>query len=160
MLQSTTMTPGGFNFERFTETGKSFNARATIRSNGQIGFNEGARNLFELAQFSYVVLFFDSNQRAVGLKFTNNKEEVGALPFKADLRNTCVNAAGFLDKHGIDYKKSSRHSLERHGDFIVMMLTDVEGAPEVETPKQKENHDEVLANPVVENQNIGSRNVP
>jgi hypothetical protein len=117
------MDAGAFQFERFTETGKSFTARVTLRQNGQIGFNEGARNAFDLEKFGYAVLFFDAKRSAIGLQFTNNADEPGAIEFRKDAKNTYIPAIQFLERYQIPYKPSQRFELRKAGDFLVVDLT-------------------------------------
>ena len=42
-------------FEKFTQTGKSYRPKISIRSNGQIGFNFGCIEKFSLEKYKYAV---------------------------------------------------------------------------------------------------------
>lgn len=116
------MNAGDFSFERFTDVDKSFSPRVTIRQNGQLGFNEGARNKFNIGDFGYAVLFFDRLNSAVGVLLTNDKDEPGALRVVNTRQNTFVPAKSFLDRYEISYGKSRRFWLEQHDVMLVFEL--------------------------------------
>jgi len=124
-----------FSWNRFTEVDKSFSARATIRQNGQIGLNEGARNLYGISAYSGVVLFFDPDRRAIGFMFTSDEQEVGWMKFKADPKNSYINASNFLDRHGIDYNQSSRYELGKTNSILFIELDHPLGSGEVDPDK-------------------------
>lgn len=111
-----------FNFERFTDVNKSFSARVTIRRNGQLGFNEGAKNHFAIGEWTHAVLFFDSEKRAVGLMLTNDANEAGAIKITNTKQNTFVPAKAFLDRYGVSYAESQRFCLEKHQEMLVFEL--------------------------------------
>lgn len=105
-----------FNFEKFVDTDKSFAARATIRQRtGQIGFNLGSINLYKIRDYTKAVLYFDREQRVIGIEFTNEGGP-GAIDIKQSRTNTYVRAKNFLDKYGIDYENSHTHELNRDGE--------------------------------------------
>ena len=112
----------GFHFERFTDVGKSFSARVTIRQNGQLGFNEGARNQFEIGKYACAVLFFDGERQAVGIMLTNDPNERGAFKISSAKQNTFVPAKAFLDRYRIPYDESRRFRLEKHEEMLVFEL--------------------------------------
>lgn len=124
-----------FQFERFTETDKSFAARVTVRQNGQLGFNEGARNAFDLHKFGFGVLFFDRGARVVGIVLTNSPSEDGAIPLRADPKNSYLPAKGFLEKYGIAFEKAQRFELKRDGEYLVFNLGEPLGGASEENEK-------------------------
>ena len=91
-----------FKFEKFTEVDASFAARVTIRQRtGQIGFNAGAVNRFSLQGYGYSVLYFDTENKVIGMEPVKEKVE-GAIEIKHRPSNTYLSAKNFLDKYGID----------------------------------------------------------
>lgn len=132
-----TMNVGKYHFERFTEAGKNFSPRVTLRQNGQIGFNEGARNAYAVADRKYAVLFYDTANAAIGILLTNEETEEGALPVRQSKTNTYIAAKSFLDKHRIDYSKARRLKPEQHDDVLVLQLDSAESAEE-EKPQPPE----------------------
>jgi hypothetical protein len=101
-----------FKFEKFTDTDTSFAARVTIRRTGQIGFNTGAINSFGVRDAEYCILYFDPENRVVGMELTKEKCE-GAIQIKKSDANTYVRAKNFCDRYTIDYSKSHRYELKR-----------------------------------------------
>lgn len=127
-----------FQFEKFTQTDASFAARATIRQRtGQIGFNAGAMNRFSLADFPYAVLYFDTENRVVGVEPCAEKVE-GAIEIKHRPSNTYITAKNFLDKYGINYDESHRHELKRDDEsgFLYFELAEVIDEPEEEIERK------------------------
>lgn len=98
-------------FERFTKTGKSFVPKLSIRRTGQLGFNQGAVDEFKMANFEYMVLFFDSDNNKIGVKLTNDVES-GACKLRVRDGNASISAKAFLDCYGINYTESSRYLLK------------------------------------------------
>jgi hypothetical protein len=101
-----------FNFEKFSDTESSFNARVSIRRTGQFGFNSGAANKYRLNDFPFVVLYFDSTKRAIGLEFQMEKVP-GAVELNRNPSNIFIRSKNFCDRYGIDYAEASRYPLRR-----------------------------------------------
>ena len=102
----------GFNFERFTETSTSFDAKVTIRTTGQLGFNAGAINKYGIGKYSYAALYFDRQEAVVGIELLDQPSE-GTIGLRKSDVNTYVPAKNFCDRYGIAYKKAMRYALER-----------------------------------------------
>ena len=95
-------------FERFTLTGKSYRPKISIRSNGQIGFNQGAIERFGLNNYKFAVLFYDRDQKIIGIKLTNQDED-GACTLQVRKSNAAISAKAFLDYFDINYSKTKRY---------------------------------------------------
>lgn len=108
-----------FDFVKFTDTDVSYAARITIRRTGQFGFNAGALNLFQLASYQYVVLFYDEQRRVVGIQPYNEQCE-GAIRLAHRKGNTYVQAKNFCERFGIDYGESRRYHLKRDEEQNVL----------------------------------------
>jgi len=100
-------------FERFTEVGRVFRPRASIRSNGQLGFNHGCVKRFEMEGFTHVVLFYDPEANRIGVKLTNDKEEPGASTLITRGGNGTVSARAFLEYYRLTTKRTSQFDIER-----------------------------------------------
>src|SRR5712692_9828332 len=100
-------------FERFTDVGRVFRPRASLRSNGQLGFNHGCVKRFEMAKFSHVVLFYDADTNRIGVKLTNEKEEPGASALITRSGNGTVSARSFLEYYRLTPKRTSQFDIER-----------------------------------------------
>ena len=64
-------------WEKFTITRRSFKPRISIRGNSQIGFNSAAIEDFKLKDYKFAVLYYDRDNKKIGVKLTNSKEEEG-----------------------------------------------------------------------------------
>jgi hypothetical protein len=73
------------------------------------------------------VLYFDPEQRVVGIELTNDKGP-GTIEIKKSETNTFVRARNFCDRYQIDYKESRtfRVSRETETGFLYFSLNDAE----------------------------------
>ncbi len=99
-------------FQKFTHKGRGFKTRASIRSNGQIGFSHGVIRRFELDRFSHAVLYFDPDDGMIGVKPTNDSNEEGAIRLTVKQNTAWVAATAFLDYHNLPYAKTKRYELD------------------------------------------------
>lgn len=100
-------------FQRFTESGKGFKPRISIRPSGTIGINDAALRKFGLKEYKFIALYFDpeSKQIALGGAFDN---EVGAQRLNLGRTGASVSAKRFLDYY--DLGVSSTEHYECHFD--------------------------------------------
>ncbi len=96
-------------YEKFTQTGQRFNPKISIWEGGQIGFNQGAIKRFNLNKFRFAILFFDREKNRIGVKFTNDQKEEGAIPFNHRKTGGVISAKAFMDFFGIDYSKTRKN---------------------------------------------------
>ncbi len=109
-------------FERFTDVGRVFRPRASLRSNGQIGFNHGCVKRFDMEKFSHVVLFYDADTKRIGVKLTNEKEEPGASTLITRGGNGTVSARAFLEYYQITPKKTTQYDIEREDQSGMLVI--------------------------------------
>lgn len=121
-----------FNFQRFTDTEASFAARITVRQTGQLGFNVGAINRYKIREYRYAILYFDPENRVVGLELTNDRESPGAIEIKQSDSNTYIRAKNFCDRFGIEYETMSRHELKRDSEskYLYFVLDEKQDEPD------------------------------
>jgi len=93
-------------FEKFTGGGRSYRTRISIRSNGQIGFSQGAIHKFKMDGFSNGILFYDKEENKVGIKLGNDDNEEGACKLQIKPENAAISAKSFLDYYEIPYKET------------------------------------------------------
>jgi hypothetical protein len=93
-------------FEKFTKVGKTFRPRISIRSGGQMGFNQGSRNRFELDKYGYVVLYFDRENSRIGIKLTNDNNEEGAITLHKRKVDVAISVKSFLYHYDINFDKT------------------------------------------------------
>ena len=99
-------------FKRFTKTGRGYKPKVSIWSRGQIGFNQGSVERFNLKNYKYSILFFDDETRRIGIKFTNDENEEGISKIVARMGGISFSARAFLDYNDIDYSKTKRYDVE------------------------------------------------
>jgi len=93
-------------FEAFTEVGKSFRPKISIRKSGQVGFNTGAIERFGLEQYDNVVMLYNKEEGKIAFRFVDNDNEPGAMKFMKRKGNYFISARSFMEKYNISYKKS------------------------------------------------------
>lgn len=99
-------------FDVFTDAGKSFKPKISIRKTGQVGFNNGAIKRFALSDFEYVVLMYNKETEKIALKFTNDMNEDGAIKFTKKKGNYFVSGKSFMEKYSISYTESKSFDVE------------------------------------------------
>ena len=85
-------------FIKYTERGRSYAPKASISRSGMLSFSEGARRRFDMDKYSHCVLYYDPEDRKVGLQLTNDADAEGAR--KLRLRTTGADVAA---KSCVDY---------------------------------------------------------
>jgi hypothetical protein len=100
------------NFDRFTEGGKSYVPKISIRKRGQIGFNNGAFKKFDLENRSYAILYMSKDKRQIAIRFTNDPDEKGVVKLVKKAGNSFVSGKTFLDYHEIEYNNIKKRSFE------------------------------------------------
>ncbi|MFH1730663.1 MAG: hypothetical protein ABIF82_03300 [Planctomycetota bacterium] len=105
-----------FDLHLFTDVGKSYRPRATLRNNGQIGFNSAAVAKFELKEYTYAQLLYDPAQRVIAVRFHSQEPDQGALKVTRKETNFAVAARALLDCYDIAYggaRKSRTFELKK-----------------------------------------------
>lgn len=114
-------------FELFTEFGRGHRPTCSIRSNGQIGLNQGAIRRFELRD-GYASLYFDREARVIGIKAVDSKDAPGATRLIVKPNNAFVSARSFLEFHAIDYRQKTRtYDVERSDEHQMLIVDLVNG---------------------------------
>jgi len=111
-------------FERFTDVGRVFRPRASLRSNGQLGFNHGCVKRFEMERFSHVILFYDTDTKRIGVKLTNDKDEPGAATLITRSGNGTVSARSFMEYYHLTPKKTTQYNIE-HDQSSGMLVIEI-----------------------------------
>lgn len=67
-------------FQRFIgQRERALSPKVSIPARGLIEFNDGATRKFALNRFNYAILYYEQKARLVGIEFTNNSSEHGAV---------------------------------------------------------------------------------
>lgn len=96
-------------FERFTEIGRGYKPKVSITKSGLIGFNQGAVMHFHLNDYKYAILFYDRENRRVGIGLTNDSEESGVCKLRKRESGADVSARSFFGYYGIDFTESNKY---------------------------------------------------
>lgn len=113
-------------FERFTKTrGRAYTPKASIWSRGQLGFNQGAIEKFNLKDYDYAVLFYDREAKKIGVKFTNDNSEEGVVKVvRRPTGGASISAKAFLVHYEIAHSETKKYDVEydRDNDLYVITL--------------------------------------
>lgn len=111
-------------FVRFTEAGRSFSPKATVSSYGMIGFNDGARKRFRLDEYKSAVLYYDADNRRIGVELTNDEHAQGARKIRFRVTGADIAAKSFVDFFGIAVPETTVYPLAKDQDsgFLVIDL--------------------------------------
>lgn len=92
-------------FERFTKIGGSYSPKISIRTNGQLGFSQGAVKKFDMKKYGFCQLYFDQTNKKIGLRLSN--EDDGSVSRLYVRENNCfVSAKTFMDYYDLAYDKT------------------------------------------------------
>lgn len=100
-------------FKRFTSTDKGFMPTVSIWNKGQFWFTSGAVNKFKLNTYSHVVFMYDGTTKEVGLLFTEDEKEPGAVKLGKRDSGMVVGGKNFLDCFEVDYSKTKQYQMRK-----------------------------------------------
>jgi hypothetical protein len=98
-------------FEKFTEKARSFRPKLSIRSNSTIGLNAPAVLKFKLRDMKCVTLYYDRDEKKIGLKPTVDVEEEGSHPLNMSKTGAWISARRFLDYFGLTTAETKRYDI-------------------------------------------------
>ncbi len=109
--------------EFFRKGGKGYIPKASVRMHGQIGFNHGAVEKFQIKNGQYVLLGYDKDKRIVAIRRIDEAEE-GAKRVIVKGNSGSIGAKAFFDYFGITPKKTKSYPLqvEPEGKLLVFHL--------------------------------------
>ena len=117
----------GMPFVKFTETGRSYAARASLSSIGVIGLHDGTRRRYGLDKYAFCVLYYDRDTKRIGIELTNNPEDPGAR--KITMREKTgaeIRARNFVDFFGIAVQETTVYLVAKDdssGLLVIDMAT-------------------------------------
>lgn len=101
---------------------------ASIRKNGELGFNQAATRKFNLTTIEYVQIGYDKEKSLLVLKVMKDKSIYGVRKLckhkgRKGALSCAIHIQGALEYFEIEYKQSlHRYKLEREGDMILLYL--------------------------------------
>ncbi len=99
-------------FKRFTTVGYRSSLFISFRKNGEIAFSMGAVHKLHL-DYKFVILWISNDGRRVGIQFTNDKDEAGAIRIQKKRGSFSFFAGSFLKLNDIPQRRR-RHSFKWH----------------------------------------------
>ncbi len=108
-------------FEFFEEDGRSFSPKASVRKNGQIGFNQGAIKRYSIKDGELVALGYDRERQAIAIKRLSERQK-GAKKITVRENNAWISSKGFLDFFAIRYSEGRAYDLNEEGELLVFYL--------------------------------------
>ena len=106
----------------FTEEGRSYEPKVSIRMQGQIGLSQGAVSRYNLKDGDCVLLGYDKDERKVVMKLVDC-EQKGAKKITIRNGNASIGAKSFLDYFDVPYKEETKSfNIEKEGDLLVFCI--------------------------------------
>ena len=99
---------------------------ASVRKGGKIGLNQGTTKRYNLSDYQFVLLFYDKEDQKIGIDFTNDPNEAGAIKLKLNQSETAVSisAKAFFDFYQIDYSQTRRYDVVKKEGFQGVVLVE------------------------------------
>jgi hypothetical protein len=115
--------------EFFTEAGRGFAPKVSIRKQGQIGLNQGAVLRHKIKDGQFAILGYDKEEGFVAIKFVSDDEK-GAKRITVRHGNASISAKSFLDYFNIPYRETISYNLECRDELLIFFL---KGKKEIES---------------------------
>ena len=93
-------------FKKYVSRGRAGTPKISIRKNGQIAFNAGAVQKYDLDVFEFVMLYISDKRDRVAVKFTNNEKESGLIKIQKRPGNFAFSARNFMAIYDIDWSET------------------------------------------------------
>jgi putative transposase len=108
-------------FEKYVRTGR-VSADVTIRKNGTISISARAVSKYSLDQYPYAVLYFDPDERKIGVAFMAEKE-AGAYSIQKRPSEIVVTGKAFLTHYGIGFGKAAGYESAWDADKRMLVIS-------------------------------------
>ena len=109
-------------FEKFTQHGRGFKPKISIRKRGQIGFNNGAIKRFQIDKYEYVVLYYNKDTNKMAFNFTNSENDDGAIKIIKKKNNYFISGKSFFDYYDIPYGESQSFDVEWNPENLLAII--------------------------------------
>jgi hypothetical protein len=87
-------------FQRFTESGKGYRPKISLRPSGTVGINDSALKKFGLFEYDFVALYYDPETKRIAIGGAQENEP-GSQRLNKGHRGASISAKRFLDFHDI-----------------------------------------------------------
>jgi hypothetical protein len=93
-------------FKKYISRGRAGSPKISIRKNGQIAFNAGAIQRYDLQAFDFVMLYISESKDRVAVRLTCNEKESGLIKIQKRPGNFAFSCRTFLEINDIDWSKT------------------------------------------------------
>jgi hypothetical protein len=107
-------------FEKFVRKGKSYRPKLSIRSRGQMGFNNGAVKRFGLEKYDFAVLYFSKEKNQIAIRLATKSEEGSSKIIKKS-GNFFISGLAFLDCYQVNHQETKNYDIEAAGEDILLV---------------------------------------
>jgi hypothetical protein len=108
-------------FQRFTESGKGFKPKISIRPSGTIGVNDSALKKFGLHTSEFVALYFDTETSKIAIG-PALKDELGAQRLNLGRTGASISAKRFLDYYDLSVDKTTHYGCHFDSEQNLIIL--------------------------------------
>ena len=113
-------------FQRFSQVGQIFKARASISTFGMLSFSSGARQRFDMdeAKYKFGALFFDPDTRTIGVQLLAEDDGQGVVNLRYRDKGLDLAVKSFLEYYNIMPKTTSLYEIDKdeHTGMILIKL--------------------------------------
>jgi len=88
-------------FKKYISRGRAGVPKVSIRKNGQIAFNAGAVQKYDLNVYDFVMLYISDKKDRVAVQFTNNEKDSGIIKIQKRPGSFAFSARNFLQIYEI-----------------------------------------------------------
>lgn len=113
-----------FKIENFKEPepiGRFAIPKATLGVNRSIGFNEAAVRRFRLREYQYINLLYDSKDRVIALKLSNERSE-NSIKLRVEEKRGVASARRFLTYFDIDTTENISYDLRKDEETGILWI--------------------------------------
>jgi hypothetical protein len=93
-------------FKKYISRGRAGVPKVSIRKNGQMAFNAGAVQKYELHVYKYVMFYASEDKSRIAIRFTNNERESGLIAIQARPGSFAFSARNFLTINDVDWSRT------------------------------------------------------
>ncbi len=115
-----------YNFETFTDVGKTYNDYVSIRKSVQLVISAGTVRRYNVDDYYGTIMMYDPYNKVIGIKPTNDRTRPGLSKNRASNVEIQVSIKSFLDNYRIPYDLDStskcNFTLEKGGESGVILL--------------------------------------
>lgn len=111
-------------FERFSQVGQIFRAKASISTFGMLSFSSGARQRFNIdeTKYKFGALFFDPDTRTIGVKLLESDDGQGVVNLRYRDKGLDLAVKSFLEYYNILPQKTSLYEIEKDEETGMLLV--------------------------------------